>query len=67
MLLTPAKIDFLRLKVGPLLRFAANVDVSAESFTNKVERLKLQTLRGSPRSYSTRKPQVDISAFRCRK
>ncbi len=47
-LLTPAKNEFLRLKVGPLLRFAANVDVAAETFTHKVERLKLQTLQGSP-------------------
>ncbi len=47
-LLTPAKIEFLRVKVGPLLRFAAAVDVAAETFTHKVERLKLQTLQGSP-------------------
>src|SRR6266566_3820385 len=39
---TTDKIEFLRLKVAPLLRFAANVDVAAETFTNKVERLKLQ-------------------------
>lgn len=47
-LITPAKIDFLRLKVGPLLRFAANVDVAAETFAHKVERLKLQILSGQP-------------------
>jgi type I restriction enzyme, R subunit len=47
-LITPAKIEFLRLKVGPLLRFAANVDVAAETFTHKVERLKLQIAAGSP-------------------
>ncbi len=46
--LTPAKIEFLRLKVGPLLRFAANVDVATETFTSKVERLKLQLLHRSP-------------------
>jgi type I restriction enzyme, R subunit len=45
-LLTPARIDFLRVKVGPLLRFAADVDVAAETFTHKVERLKLQILSG---------------------
>jgi type I restriction enzyme R subunit len=44
---TPANIEFLRLKVGPLLRFAANVDVAAETFTSKVERLKLQSLQGN--------------------
>jgi type I restriction enzyme R subunit len=47
-LITPAKIEFLRIKVGPLLRFAAGVDVAAETFTHKVERLKLQILERSP-------------------
>ena len=46
--LTIDKINFLRLKVGPLLRFAPNVDVSAETFTSKLERLKLQILSGNP-------------------
>jgi type I restriction enzyme R subunit len=46
--ITRDKIEFLRLKVAPLLRFAADVDVAAEFFTNKVERLKLQLLRGQP-------------------
>ncbi|MBE7502342.1 MAG: DEAD/DEAH box helicase family protein [Verrucomicrobiales bacterium] len=45
---TRERIQFLRLKVAPLLRFAANVDVAAETFTNKVERLKLQILQGRP-------------------
>jgi type I restriction enzyme R subunit len=48
-LLTPAKAEFLRLKVAPLLRFAAQVDVAAETFTHKCERLKLQALHGQPR------------------
>jgi type I restriction enzyme R subunit len=47
-LLTPAKLDFLRLHVAPLLRFAADVDVAAETFTHKVERLKLQILQTTP-------------------
>lgn len=47
-LITPAKLDFLRLHVAPLLRFAADVDVAAETFTHKVERLKLQILQASP-------------------
>jgi type I restriction enzyme R subunit len=34
--------------VAPLLRFAADVDVAAETFTHKVERLKLQILQASP-------------------
>lgn len=47
-LLTTTKIEFLRLKVAPLLRFAAEVDVAAETFTNKVERLKLQMFSSAP-------------------
>ena len=43
----PTRLDFLRLKVAPLLRFAADVDVAAETFTYKVERLNLQILQGS--------------------
>ena len=43
--LTAHKLQFLRAKVGPLLRFAAEVDVAQETFTHKVERLKLQGLQ----------------------
>lgn len=39
--LVPSKIEFLRLKVGPLLRLASDVDVPAETFTHKIERLRL--------------------------
>ena len=45
-LLTPNKVDFLRTQVGPLLRLAPDVDVAAETFTSKVERLKLFLLTG---------------------
>ena len=44
MYLNANKLDFLKVKVGPLLRLASEVDVAAETFTNKVERLKLETL-----------------------
>ncbi|MGA8578127.1 MAG: DEAD/DEAH box helicase family protein, partial [Bryobacteraceae bacterium] len=46
--ITPARIDFLRLQVAPLLRFAGDVDVAADTFTHKVERLKLQILQATP-------------------
>ncbi len=46
--LTGEKINFLRLKVGPLLRLVPDVDVAAETFTHKIERLNLQILRGKP-------------------
>jgi len=39
--LVPSKLDFLKIKVGPLLRLASNVDVQAETFNHKIERLKL--------------------------
>lgn len=61
MLMTKTKTDFLRLKVGPLLRFAANVDVAAETFANKVERLKLQALQGSPAPQLLQSVSEDVS------
>src|SRR5262249_32129629 len=36
--------EFLRRKLGPLLRYAPAEDVAALTFTSKVERLKLQLL-----------------------
>lgn len=39
-------VTFLRNRVAPLLRFSPDVDLAAESFTHKVERLKLQILQG---------------------
>jgi type I restriction enzyme R subunit len=44
--LTADKLEFLRLKVGPLLRYVPGVDVQAATFTSKVERLKLQIVTG---------------------
>jgi type I restriction enzyme R subunit len=44
--LNPRKMDFLKLKVGPLLRYASAVDVEAATFTSKVERLKWQQRAG---------------------
>jgi type I restriction enzyme R subunit len=45
---TQDKVDFLRLKVAPILRYVPDVDVAAETFTHKVERLRLQLLQGRP-------------------
>ncbi len=60
-LITPKKSEFLRLQVAPLLRFAANVDVAAETFTHKVERLKLQTLKNSPAPQLLQSIAEDVS------
>lgn len=46
--LSTDKLSLLRLSVGPVLRWVPDVDVAAETFTHKVERLKLQILQGSP-------------------
>jgi type I restriction enzyme R subunit len=58
---TSDKIEFLRLKVGPLLRFAARVDVAAETFTHKVERLKLQILTGKASPETCKSIAEDVS------
>jgi type I restriction enzyme R subunit len=60
-LITPAKLDFLRLHVAPLLRFAADVDVAAETFTHKVERLKLQILQTTPSPQLLQSIAEDVS------
>lgn len=44
--LTADKLEFLKLRVGPLLRYVAGVEVQGATFTSKVERLKLQILSG---------------------
>jgi len=46
-ILSADRINFLRLRIGPLLRYAPDVDVAAETFANKVERLALAQLTGS--------------------
>jgi type I restriction enzyme R subunit len=60
-LITPNKLEFLRLHIGPLLRFAAGVDVAAETFTHKIERLKLQTLQASPSPQLLQSIAEDVS------
>src|SRR5438094_10546632 len=60
-LITPAKLDFLRLHVAPLLRFSGDVDVAAETFTHKVERLKLQILQATPSPQLLQSIAEDVS------
>ncbi len=47
-LLNAEKLEFLRIKVAPVLRFVADVDVPAETFACKVEKLNLLLLKKSP-------------------
>ena len=42
--LGPNNVRFLESTIAPLLKFASDVDVAAETFTSKVERLKYQIL-----------------------
>jgi len=59
--LTQTKINFLRSKVGPLLRFVAGTDVAAATFTNKVERLKHEILTNVVKDSSLESIAEDIS------
>jgi type I restriction enzyme R subunit len=43
--ITPNKIDFLKLKVAPLLRFVSDVNADVAFFTNKMEKLGLLLLQ----------------------
>jgi type I restriction enzyme R subunit len=55
------KLDFLRLKIAPLLRFVPDVDVQAETFTSKVERLKYQILTDKVTESTIESIQEDVS------
>ena len=56
-----ADIEFLRTQVAPLLRMAAGVDVAAETFISKVERLKLQALQGNLKPADLQAVADDVS------
>lgn len=55
------KLDFLRVKIAPLLRFVSNVDVSAETFTSKMERLKYQILTSKDTETTINSIREDVS------
>ncbi|MEG4810202.1 DEAD/DEAH box helicase family protein [Microcoleus sp. F8-D3] len=59
--LTKSRIDFLRTQVAPLLRFVAGVDVAAATFTNKVERLKLEILTDGAKPGTLESIAEDVS------
>ncbi|MBM4429665.1 MAG: type I restriction endonuclease, partial [Chloroflexi bacterium] len=58
--LTPAKLEFLKWRVGPLLRYVPDVDVQAATFTHKVERLKLQVTLGQDTEPTTLSIAEDV-------
>ena len=59
--ITQDKLNFLRVQVGPLLRYAGEVDVQAETFTHKVERLKLAQLQGQGSQSTLDSIREDVS------
>lgn len=59
--LTQSDLDLLRGHVGPLLRYAPDVDVPAETFTHKVERLKLGSATGADTARTARSIAEDVS------
>ena len=58
--LTSAKINLLRTRVVPLLRYAAGTDVAATTFTNKVERLNLYIHESRDTGATIRSLQDDV-------
>jgi type I restriction enzyme R subunit len=59
--LTRERLDFLRLRVAPLFRFVPDVDVAAETFTNKVERLALAMITVLPTPHQLESISEDVS------
>lgn len=59
--LTQNKLDFLRMQVGPQLRFAGAVDVEAATFISKVERLQLQLVTGRAITQTAQSIAEDVS------
>jgi len=59
--LTQVKINFLRSKVAPLLRFVAGTDVPAATFINKVERLKYEILTNAVKDSTLESIAEDVS------
>jgi type I restriction enzyme, R subunit len=59
--LNSQRIEFLRLKVAPLLRFVPDVDVAAETFANKVERLALSLLNATATPHQLESIAEDVS------
>ena len=58
---TRRDIEFLHNQVGPLLRYAPPVDVLAQTFISKVERLKLQILTGQNPKSTAQSIAEDVS------
>jgi type I restriction enzyme R subunit len=58
---TSEKLEFLKRKIAPLLRYAPGVDVQATTFKSKVERLKLHILTDKETSTTSQSIAEDVS------
>ena len=58
-----SKLEFLRLKVAPLLRLVPEVDVAAETFVSKIERLKLQLALNKDSSQTIQSVMEDVAVL----
>src|SRR5262249_22639789 len=61
LVMTEAKLNYLRINVAPVLRFVPSVDVASATFTHKIERLKLQILRNEPAADLMQSIAADVS------
>lgn len=55
------QLQMLRMRVAPLLRFVSDVDVGCETFTHKVEQLRLQFITGVPQPTLLQSISEDVS------
>ncbi|GAC1365983.1 MAG: DEAD/DEAH box helicase family protein [Ktedonobacteraceae bacterium] len=61
--LTKSKLDLLKRKIAPLLRYVPAVNVEVTTFTHKVERLKLQLFTGKEWQTTAASIADDVSRF----
>ena len=59
--ITPVKIEFLKLKVGPLLRFVPGVNSDEAFFTNKMEKCGLLLLQKRDNKVTIESIKEDVS------
>ena len=59
--ITPTKLEFLRLKVAPLLRFVPGVNIDEAFFTSKIERCGLALLKGQELTTHMQALRDDVS------
>lgn len=61
--LTPNKVEFLKLKVAPLLRFVPNVNPAQAFFTSKMERCGLALVQGKDLQTQVESIREDVAAL----